>query len=237
MAGEQIKRWSSKGPLVQILPLQSQSKSQRIMAVHGHGKTTLSILDFHMDSKEPIRQSQILSRDGLTPRIGFFAETGVVVATTRKHLLLGYCPGFAPDETSPPSFYWRELRLPSEISTFDARSSMEHRAGNAPKVDIAVGVDSGEIMLYEDLLFKLMGKEGKKTTTDIAPRNLHWHRSAVNSVKWSVDGNYLISGGSETVLILWQLDTSQKQHLPHLTSEIMNITVFAIWFVLRLTTQ
>ena len=38
-------------------------------------------------------------------------------------------------------------------------------------------------------------------------------------------GNYIISGGVETVLVLWQLDTGQKQHLPHLSATIESIVV------------
>jgi NET1-associated nuclear protein 1 (U3 small nucleolar RNA-associated protein 17) len=38
-------------------------------------------------------------------------------------------------------------------------------------------------------------------------------------------GNYLISGGAETVLVLWQLSTGKQQHLPHLTAAIENIVV------------
>lgn len=38
-------------------------------------------------------------------------------------------------------------------------------------------------------------------------------------------GNYLISGGLETVLVLWQLETGKKQVLPHLSSSIESIVV------------
>src|SRR5438034_8107676 len=38
-------------------------------------------------------------------------------------------------------------------------------------------------------------------------------------------GNYIISGGLETVLVLWQLDTGRKQFLPHLSSPICNLVV------------
>jgi NET1-associated nuclear protein 1 (U3 small nucleolar RNA-associated protein 17) len=38
-------------------------------------------------------------------------------------------------------------------------------------------------------------------------------------------GNYLISGGNETVLAIWQLDTGSRQYLPHLSSTIQNIVV------------
>lgn len=38
-------------------------------------------------------------------------------------------------------------------------------------------------------------------------------------------GNYLISGGAETVLVLWQLDTGKRDFLPHLSATIENIVV------------
>lgn len=38
-------------------------------------------------------------------------------------------------------------------------------------------------------------------------------------------GNYLISGGSESVLVLWQLDTGKLDFLPHLAASLENIVV------------
>jgi NET1-associated nuclear protein 1 (U3 small nucleolar RNA-associated protein 17) len=38
-------------------------------------------------------------------------------------------------------------------------------------------------------------------------------------------GTYIISGGLETVLVLWQVETAHKQFLPHLGAEIKNIVV------------
>jgi NET1-associated nuclear protein 1 (U3 small nucleolar RNA-associated protein 17) len=38
-------------------------------------------------------------------------------------------------------------------------------------------------------------------------------------------GNYLISGGDETVLTIWQLSTGKQQHLPHLTAAIESVVV------------
>ena len=38
-------------------------------------------------------------------------------------------------------------------------------------------------------------------------------------------GNYLVSGGLETVLVIWQLDTGGKTYLPHLAAPIESITV------------
>jgi len=38
-------------------------------------------------------------------------------------------------------------------------------------------------------------------------------------------GKYVISGGSETVLVIWQLETGFKQFLPHLGATIQNIAI------------
>jgi NET1-associated nuclear protein 1 (U3 small nucleolar RNA-associated protein 17) len=38
-------------------------------------------------------------------------------------------------------------------------------------------------------------------------------------------GNYLISGGEETVMVIWQLSTGKQQFLPHLTAAIENIVL------------
>ena len=38
-------------------------------------------------------------------------------------------------------------------------------------------------------------------------------------------GNYVISGGDETVLTIWQLATGLPQHLPHLSAAIENVVV------------
>ena len=38
-------------------------------------------------------------------------------------------------------------------------------------------------------------------------------------------GNYIISGGTETVLVIWQLDTGHKQYLPHLSATIQDVVV------------
>lgn len=40
-------------------------------------------------------------------------------------------------------------------------------------------------------------------------------------------GNYILSGGSEATLVLWQLDTAKMDFLPHLSASIENIVVSA----------
>lgn len=49
----------------------------------------------------------------------------------------------------------------------------------------------------------------------------HWHSSEVKFLSFSSDGAYLYSGGSEGVLVLWQLDTGKKKFLPHMRSPLL----------------
>ncbi|KAL2140737.1 hypothetical protein VTI28DRAFT_3290 [Corynascus sepedonium] len=93
-------------------------------------------------------------------------------------------------------------------------------------VDLVIGCARGGIYVYHDILSKLPGEgSGSSKAGLIQPRKYHWHRRAVHSVKWSEDGNYLISGGYETVLVLWQVDTGRLDFLPHLLASIENIVV------------
>ncbi len=102
-------------------------------------------------------------------------------------------------------YVWRELKFAQRITTFNAyvrdpaeltgkvaKSAHEQR----DLIDIAIGDVSGVILLFEDILASFAAIEsvekGGKVKADNAeslrPKKLHWHRDAVGSVKWSLDG-------------------------------------------------
>ncbi|KAG1180586.1 hypothetical protein G6F70_000578 [Rhizopus microsporus] len=53
----------------------------------------------------------------------------------------------------------------------------------------------------------------------------HWHHLPVRCLTFMADGSYLMSGGEEAVLVIWQLDTGHKQFLPRLGGSIDFITI------------
>lgn len=120
------------------------------------------------------------------------------------------------------SYNFVEITITTGLTSLDCRvqSTESKKKANSDNLAIAVGNATGEIFLYENIF-----STDKTSEQSFTPRTLHWHREAVASVKWSRDGNYLISGGKETVLVLWQLATGKKQFLPHLTAEIERVTV------------
>jgi NET1-associated nuclear protein 1 (U3 small nucleolar RNA-associated protein 17) len=105
-------------------------------------------------------------------------------------------------------FMWKEVKLATTVTCVDIW-------GAGPEFDLALGGADGSILIYH-----ILG-----STIKNPPRRLHWHRDPVTAVRWSKDGNYVLSGGHESVMVLWQLDTSRKQFLPHLSSPICSIVV------------
>ncbi|KJZ77435.1 hypothetical protein HIM_03159 [Hirsutella minnesotensis 3608] len=123
---------------------------------------------------------------------------------------------------------------PDLITTIDMRCHPRLAslgpAGNKhdPVVDILAGGARGGIYVYRDALARIQAIGQPQHARDgIQVSKFHWHRKAVHSAKWSRDGNYFISGGSENVLVIWQVDTSRKDFLPHLSASVENIAISA----------
>ena len=158
--------------------------------------------------------------------IQVLGEAHYVVARGPSALVLGMKK---EGEAKLSDYIWIELPLNKSSTCLDARlllstqPSKKQAPQRRPGLSLALGNTNGQIQLFNDVSsgFNQAGQQGSSP----APRILHWHRDAVSSVKFSRDANYLISGGKETVLVLWQLETGKKQFLPHLNSEIRRVVV------------
>ncbi|OJD33066.1 wd domain protein [Diplodia corticola] len=194
----------------------------------------------HKDESDKVAQPLLRTR---VPLESFTVAAGgqVIAAAAKDRVFIGHLKN--PSATAPKDlvYIWRELGCTQKITSIDIRVNSQRSRKATPKkgpspigqVNLAIGCSDGALLVYEDLIAKLTNaeKQQKKDPKDVpsalslAPRILHWHRNPVGAVKWSLDGNYLISGGQETVLVLWQLQTSKKQFLPHLTSAIDGVVV------------
>ena len=157
-----------------------------------------------------------------------------LVAHQEQKLLIGLSVASMAPKLDSWRYVWRELHVPEKIITFDVRPSgvLQETQGLRKSdsdgdidIDIVVGGSQGALYLYRSVLLDFKLKEESTTHDALQSTRMHWHRNAVTTVKWSLDGNYLISGGLETVLVLWQLDTGQRQTLPHLGAAIEAISV------------
>jgi len=68
-------------------------------------------------------------------------------------------------------------------------------------------------------------REGRAGETSAPTTTLHWHAHAVKSITFSPNGAYLLSGGEEAVLVVWQLQTGHKEFIPRIGAPINSIVV------------
>lgn len=88
----------------------------------------------------------------------------------------------------------------------------------------ATGDVKGNIRLWyclnENLAASARGVEKKTQTT-----TLHWHAHAVSSIAFTSNGAYLLSGGEESVLVIWQVHTGKKEFVPRVGAPIKTVGV------------
>lgn len=124
----------------------------------------------------------------------------IIVVTSGSRVIIGTCDRPNPDSLKDLSYVWREVECPEWITCIDVQTRLYDKNTKRPKqsknashgaVDIVVGTLRGKIIIYDDLLENLNRIErGAKTrkVDGVSSRRLHWHRSAVLALKWSMDG-------------------------------------------------
>ncbi|CAG8953167.1 hypothetical protein HYFRA_00003367 [Hymenoscyphus fraxineus] len=160
-------------------------------------------------------------------------EGAVIAATSGNKIMLGNLRSANFGTVDKIRYEFRVFESADTICSLDLKVSKRPAAENPshqlsrPIVDLVVGDVLGSIFVHDDLLANLHRLQDGKLPKGISitPRKLHWHRQAVHTVKWSLDGNYIISGGTETVLVIWQLDTGKQQFLPNMSATIQNVTI------------
>ena len=154
-----------------------------------------------------------------------------IVATSEDTILIGTTADPNPTKLTDLVYSWRQISCSQHITSVDVRSkalvansekTSQKTKRPHPSFDIAIGTLFGIIFIYRDLS---AAHASNPSYSFQDPQRIHWHRNAVSSVKWSKDGNYLISGGQETVLVIHQLSTGRQQFLPNLIAPITSIVV------------
>ncbi|TQS36652.1 hypothetical protein Golomagni_02891 [Golovinomyces magnicellulatus] len=163
-------------------------------------------------------------------------DGSVIVGASGNRILVGRLRSTQFDTVDKIKFEFRILESKDYITSIDIKlskrpdpkASLKNKTHRIPIVDLVIGNIRGVIFIHSDLAGKLFSQfqnEAVPSLSGLMPSKLHWHRQSVHSVKWSLDGNYIISGGKETVLVLWQLETGKRQFLPHMSAVIENIVV------------
>jgi hypothetical protein len=127
-------------------------------------------------------------------------EGGVIVAASEERILLGTLKSLDFGSIDKIRYEFRIFESTDYLCSMDIRvskrnSSSGREASKLEKtsiVDVVVGDAKGAIFIHNDLLGNLIRSQTPSAeganAINLIPRKLHWHRKAVNSVKWSLDG-------------------------------------------------
>ncbi|KAL6876606.1 hypothetical protein J3F83DRAFT_726411 [Trichoderma novae-zelandiae] len=212
------------GSKADVVVVVEAAKSNRVeLTAYGGDLLSSPLSKSILSIKKPGNGLQLIesSQDGL-----------VLVGAVNDSLFLGVASTEQLTSFEQLQYEFFSFDVPDIITTLDFRvypasalsgGGSKGRRDSDKVVDVIVGGARGAIYLYHDALARSqsLGKAG------IQAQKFHWHRKAVHAVKWSRDGNYMISGGSENVLVLWQMDTVKRNYLPHLSGSVENIVVSA----------
>ena len=72
---------------------------------------------------------------------------------------------------------------------------------------------------------KKLEREFKAQMSGMVWSSYHWHTNAVLSLAGFPDGTHIVSGGEETVVVVWNLPTETKRFIPRVGAPISFITV------------
>lgn len=114
--------------------------------------------------------------------------------------------------------------LQSGFTEFLSKEPLTCLAIHPTQECFATGDQKGQIRLWYCLDSSLVAS-GKTTDKRAQTTMLHWHAHAVSSLSFSSNGAYLLSGGEEAVLVIWQLHTGKKEFVPRVGSPITSIAV------------
>ncbi|KAF2712463.1 WD40 repeat-like protein [Pleomassaria siparia CBS 279.74] len=240
---KKIGRWDIGTNVRQIVVATQPGTTQDLIFCHEIGNS--HVINVHAlrtrDQKAQTEFKRIVKTKSPISKIEVLAGGNILVVACVNSVLIGRRATHQETALQDYEYTFREFTTSKRITTLSSYIQLQNPLGEGKRpsqrqkdsLDLAVGDESGVIHLFEDILsvsarIEKGQKKGETTNADLdslQPKRLHWHRDAVGSVKWSLDGNYVISGGDETVLVIWQLSTGQQQHLPHLTAAIENIVV------------
>ena len=229
--GTEAKRWKYGQNLLSVSDFDSNKGDDpygRFLAITGGPgrQRKLSLASVADPDTGDLDYKLLLEFQSSSSTVKYLPEAHCVVLHAHNKLILGQVIQKRKKAVGD-RFFWREVALPETVTCMDTRCCLIDTATGESywAVNIILGCKSGTMLIYEDLMAQLLSRERQDNPSAILSRRLHWHREAVLAVKWALDGNYILSGGHETVMVIWQLDSGHKQFLPHLSASIQNISV------------
>ncbi|VDB86572.1 unnamed protein product [Peniophora sp. CBMAI 1063] len=88
----------------------------------------------------------------------------------------------------------------------------------------ATGDEKGTVRIWYCLSSDMTSQTVAGVEKRAPTTTLHWHAHAVSGLTFTPNGAYLLSGGEESVMVIWQLHTGKKEFVPRVGAPILNIS-------------
>ncbi|KAG8408968.1 NET1-associated nuclear protein 1 [Metarhizium acridum] len=205
-----------------VVPVAFAEDKEILLVAESEKSNRMEVIAYQLVNGGKHKSNSILSlqKPGYGLQILETSECGqVIVGAFQDRLFLGTTSATA-ESLDQLQYEIFSFDSPDLITSIDMRlharfsGSTKGHMGADTAVDVIIGGARGGIYVYPDALSHVRAVGKAQFVKDgIQVQKYHWHR------------NYFISGGSENVLVVWQVDTSRKDFLPHLSGSIENIVV------------
>ena len=204
--GTKVGRWDIGATVRNMTVITRPESDEDLVYCHETGNN--HVINVHalrtksQSSKTELRR--VLKANSAIHGFQVLSQGKYVVLATSDSIMVGKRLKLSKTAVQNFEYGWREIKFSKRITAFSAilREPEEPVKGKKSAqdqrdvLDVAVGEQSGAILLFEDILATFAaiesGQKGKKENADSAeslrPKRLHWHREAVGAITWSLDG-------------------------------------------------
>ncbi|KIO25200.1 hypothetical protein M407DRAFT_25424 [Tulasnella calospora MUT 4182] len=189
-------------------------RNAKVAMKQKHGRTTNSKAECTVARVSLTDQSQKSRKIGkkIAPVTGLFlsADGKFLIATAATTVHIAF--------TSSPEKGWIKFVSPDGVHLTRLVCHPSHNY-------FATGDKSGHIRIWDclqdesQLTFEKLGVAKTPTT-----RLMHWHAHEVGALAFTPNGAFLISGGVEAVMVLWNMDSGRRGNVPRVGAPIQGIS-------------
>jgi NET1-associated nuclear protein 1 (U3 small nucleolar RNA-associated protein 17) len=206
VAGTKVGRWDIGATVRNMVVITQPGTDEDLVYCHETGDK--HIVNVHaLRTKSQASKTElkrVLKTTSAITSLQVLLQGKYVIIATAESITVGKRLKVSKTAVQEFEYVWRELKFSKRVTTCSTYYRQREVPENGKKsaqdqrdvLDLAVGDEVGVILLFEDILASFAAIEssqkGNNSRTDSAeslrPKKLHWHRDAVGSVKWSLDG-------------------------------------------------
>jgi NET1-associated nuclear protein 1 (U3 small nucleolar RNA-associated protein 17) len=204
--GTKVGRWDIGATVRNMAVIAQPGLDEDLVYCHEAGKG--HIVNVHalrtkaQASKTELKR--VLKTTSAITNVQVLLQGKYVILSTAETVTIGKRLKASRTAVQDFEYVWREVKFSKRITTCHTYFRQPEVSEKGKKtadherdiLDLAVGDEEGAVLLFENMLASFAAIEpaqkGDKIMTDSAesfrPKRFHWHRDAVGSVKWSLDG-------------------------------------------------